>query len=404
MKRVLGIVFLCLAIVGAAHAQGLIIARLRPGVDPQAIATRFSIDYLDRSYKSPFFLFGAHAGQDLHAIEDAMTADPDVVWAEDDGEFASPENEGIRTPPAKGSTLPAVGGRTTLYAENTRLLKQVNFQTSLANSAGREVRVAILDTGLSSKPTYLWDKVVAQVNYIEKGKRPYDMPRLTDSNGNGVPDEGTGHGSMVAALVDQMAPQTKLVIVRVADSDGNATAWTLIKGLAYATQTGCEVANASLGSLAKVPALTDVLDWCDKKGLLVVAPVGNDNLRLMRYPAELGKVISVAGVQPDNVKAVFSNYRNDVNFSAPATGLASAWWDGDWATWSGTSFGSPVVAGIIADCLRRTAARISPATLRDLLRGAGRGINWKNPDYVGELGTLVDHVRFNDRLNPTGLP
>lgn len=388
------------ATVAFAGAQGLVISRLRAGTDPNAVALRANVDYIDRSYQSPFFLFRTRDGEDPHTAQQRLLLDAQVVWAEDDAQVGAPENEGLKVDKNKGSTLPAVGGRDTLYAKNTKMLKQVNFQPALAGSPGRAVRIAILDTGLSPKPTYLWERVVAKINYVEIGKGPFDLPRGHDTNGNGIEDEGAGHGSMVTALVDQMAPQAQLVIVRVADSDGYATAWTIIKGLTFAAKKGCEVANVSLGSLARVPALSEVMDWCENQGLLVVAPIGNDNLRAVRYPADISKVLCVAGISPDNTKAPFSNWDGETDFSAPATGLASAWWDGDWATWSGTSFAAPLVAGIVADSLRRTAARMRPFDIRQKIIGSGRGINYFNPDYDGELGTLVDHARLDRRLNP----
>lgn len=177
---------------------------------------------------------------------------------------------------------------------------------------------------------------------------------------------------------------------RIANSDGDATAWTLIKGLAFAVVNGAEIANVSLGSLERVGALSDTMDWCEEKGLLVVAPIGNNNIREACFPARISKVLCIAGLNVDGTKAAFSNGEGKTNLSAPAVAFASLWVDGGSATWSGTSFASPLVAAAYADALRSTAGRQSPDKLRRLARDNGTDLDRLNPKYKGRMGRLLD--------------
>jgi subtilisin family serine protease len=188
------------------------------------------------------------------------------------------------------------------------------------------------------------------------------------------------------------------VIARVADSDGTATAWTVIKGLAFAVVNRAEVANISLGSVDGIPALTDVLDWCELNRLLVVSGSGNANTGRAFYPARISKVICVTGLDPDNLKAAFSNWDGKARSAAPATGIVSQWWDGHMGVWSGTSFSSPMAAGAIADCLRRVGPNLPLGLMRDVIEQSGRNLDALNPDYSGELGTLLDVQRLNSML------
>ena len=200
---------------------------------------------------------------------------------------------------------------------------------------------------------------------------------------------------MVAGIVDQIAPKVRLVIAKVADSDGNATAWSLIQGLAFAVTHGAEIANVSLGSPNQIAALTDVMDWCESNHLLVVAAIGNSNLREAFYPARISKVVCVAGLNPDDTKADFSNWEGSVRSSAPATGIVSQWWDGEMGVWDGTSFAAPMVAASLADCLRRKSGPVVLNTLRDAVKSSGGDLDALNPDYRGELGTLLDFQNLN---------
>jgi subtilisin family serine protease len=139
--------------------------------------------------------------------------------------------------------------------------------------------------------------------------------------------------------------------------------------------------------------MSDVMDWCEENNLLVVASMGNDNTDKAAFPARISKVIAVGGLMPDNTKAPFSNYDSKCDFSAPATGIISQWHDGTIGIWSGTSFSAPMVAGAIADALKKTG-RIPVSILRERVEDAGRDLDGVNPRYDGELGVLLDVKRL----------
>jgi hypothetical protein len=374
-----------------AFGQTRLISRIAAGVDPSAIATKYKLTLVDKTANAPFAYFGAPTYAAGQTARQKMATDPQILWTEDDASLSSPENNG-----QKGGTIPAIGDRNALYERNKNVLAQIGWSKSLANSSGRIVVIAILDTGLASKQTYLWNKTYAAANFVESGS-PFDMPRNQDSNGNGTPDEAVGHGTMVAGIVDQIAPLTRLAIARVADSDGRATAWRLIKGLAFAVNAKAEVANISLGSSNQIVAMTDVLDWCDEKNLLVVAAIGNNAHEGAVFPSRISKVICVSGLKPDNVKAPFSNWDGTADAAAPATGIVSQYYNGQMGIWSGTSFAAPMVSGAIADVLRRTG-RVLNRSWRDYLKNSGQSINNANPSYKDRLGRLLNIAALNSRV------
>ncbi|MEZ0324775.1 MAG: S8 family serine peptidase [Fimbriimonas sp.] len=378
---------------GAASAQVDIIVRLVRPTDASYVATRYGILLVDRMPGTPFALYRAKNKNYASIIEPKMAIDPRIVWIEEDDEYTTPEGQGLKGAPYKGSTLPAVGDRSVLYKGNSNVLTQINFDKTAAATTGRTVRVAIIDTGLAPTQSYLWAKVDYSINFVEDGEDAYDIKKGYDSNGDGIFDAAVGHGTMVAGIIDQIAPRSRYTIIRVADSDGVGSAWGLIKGLGYAVSTGCEIANVSMGSLNDLPAMSDVMDWCEEKNLLVVASMGNDGVRDAAFPARISKVIAVGGLLPDNTKAPFSNWDSKCDFSAPATGIISQWYDGQIGVWSGTSFAAPMVAGAIADGLKKVS-RMPVGVLRDRIDKVGRNIDDLNPDYDGEIGVLLDVKRL----------
>lgn len=390
--RSLASIFSCV-LAAAAVAQVQIICQLQPGADPALVGKRFGMQTIDTTSPAPFVLFRLNQDVDVERFLLALTRDPDVVWADDDKSVVMPEH----TSASKGGTIAAIWDRNSWYAMNEGMLDQIGWSQSLASTPGRQVRFAVLDTGLSPRQRFLWRKVAATLNTVEVGQAPFDLPYGTDSNGNGFADEGVGHGTMIAGLVDQISPLTQLVIVRVADSDGNSSSWRIIKGLAFAVINGAEVANVSLGSDINIPALSDAMDWVEAHNMLVVAPGGNNGLEMVTAPARITKVVAVGGLDPDDFKAPFSNWDGKIDTSAPATGIKSTYWDGSLGIWSGTSFASPMMAASLADALRR----IAPQPL-DILRTAaedsGDDLDGLNPEYSGKLGTALNFTRLSQWL------
>lgn len=372
---------LTLASAGA-YGQVNLIARLHPGANPALIAYQYGIQYKEKAPAAPFYLFFVRAGLDPEAIQLQMATNPNVAWVEDDLKLESPE--GVSG--GKGGTVGAINDRNNGYALNAGVFNQIGFYKPFTLQWGRPVRIALLDTGLAPNLTSLWSRAVARYNAVEPGTLPLDVARRTDSNLNGKYDEGVGHGTFVAGLIDQISPKSLLVIARVADSDGVSSAWRLIKGLSYSVAVGAEVANISLGSPGNVPALSDVIEWAQLNGTLVIAAAGNENRDMVYDPAGISKVLAVTGVDGADRKAVFSNFHGKIESCAPATGLRSYGIGPNMVIWSGTSFAAPLVSGAVIECLRHLPAKMSVEVLFDRVEASGMNIDALNPGYQGHLG------------------
>ncbi|HMS55024.1 MAG TPA: S8 family serine peptidase [Fimbriimonadaceae bacterium] len=394
--RAFAFVFGLSMLASGAIAQPKLIVRLVDGTNPGAVSSTYGLKFTDRTESAPFALYTVPVGMDPHLAQTLLQGDARVVWAEDDMSLTMPEHAGG----GKGGTIAAIGGRDALYAENTGLLTQISWNSTTANTPGREMKVAVLDTGLSYRHPTLWTQVVAAVNFVETRQNPSDWPRNTSTSGNATADDAVGHGTMVAGLINQISPLSKLIIVRVADSDGVSSAWRLVKGLAYAVQHGASVANISLGSIDGIPALNDTLDWAaEEKNLVVVAAIGNNSQSSALEPSDSSKVICVSGIDSRNLKASFSNWDSSADVSAPAVGVKSFWYTGQLGIWSGTSFAAPLVAGAVADGLRLRQSTPSASSVRLAAKSTGDGlIDSLNPDYRGKLGRRLNVRRLIERV------
>lgn len=376
---------------GTALAQERLICRLAVPGFAQAVAEQYNIALTDVTDPAPFVLYTLPPGVTGDFMQTLMAGDTRIIWAEDDQIVESPE-----TNSSKGSVANVIGDRHFLAAENLGLLNQIRYSQRKGPLA-RNVKLAILDTGLSPHVGRLWKRVSASINALPDGLPPHDIPGNLDTNENGDLDDGLGHGTMVAGVVELLSPHVRLVIARVADSDGVGNSWSLTKGLAFAVVNGAEVANVSMGAIERLNALSDVLDWTEENNLLVVSPIGNNGFDKALFPAGYSSVVCVSGVNPNDTKAPFSNWSGDADAAAPATGIKSTWWDGRTGIWSGTSFASPMVAAAIAEGLRMGSPR-SPEFLRIQVELSGDNIDSLNPSYDGELGRRLNFRRLVDRL------
>lgn len=362
----------CLLLANVSFASTSWIVGLRPGVDAATFArsSGATLDGLAASGQIARFT-GSLAG---HSFADVAS------WQDSDQAVGIPGPE-IES---RGTVLPVVGSRDELSRYNAGAFTQIGWSPNLVSAPGKPSIVAVLDTGLAPLSPQ-WFKVIASGNFVERGLGAYDQP--------GGSSSALGHGTMVAGLVEQIDPKARFIIVRVADSDGNASVWSVLQGLDFAVRHGADIINISLGGQNGSPALDHAIAWAASQGVIVVAPIGNESRHYRDEPSAASPAVCVAGLDATNLKANFSNYSFQATTSAPAVGLASCYVDGRLGVWSGTSFASPLVAGSIA-LAKRWNAPLTPTNVRSLLLKSGDSLSAFDPQYSVYLGTRLNVARL----------
>ncbi|MGW4563530.1 type VII secretion-associated serine protease mycosin [Streptomyces sp. NPDC004561] len=298
------------------------------------------------------------------------------------------------------------------YAGTPWALQRVNLDELWSRSKGRNVRVAVIDTGVDTSNPQLTQAVEAPlaVNYLppKDGKgQPVD----------GAKSKGTtdtvGHGTRVAGIIAArpmkgtgfvgLAPEATIVPVKQNDADGHGTAVTLARAIRYAIKVKAQVINISQDTANAVEPAQDLHDAIDEalaNKIVVVASAGNDGLDgnvKPTYPASYDGVLAVAASDRNNERAAFSQSGDWVGVAAPGVDMISTVPKGGHCSDNGTSFSAPYVAGVAAlikskhpDWTPKEVVAQIEQTAERTIAGHDRLVGWGVVDPVRAL-TEDDH-------------
>jgi thermitase len=207
------------------------------------------------------------------------------------------------------------------------------------------VTVAVLDTGVDLDHPDLADKLLPGYDFVENDNVPDDVANGLDEDGDGLVDEGTGHGTHVSGVIAFTAPNAKILPLRVLNSDGTGELFDLVKGVIYAVDNGADVMNFSLSAHIDAPTFAAAVQYAIDQGVVVVAAGASDD-EGMHFPASYPGVLSVGASNYCDLPAKFSlDSVAEVDIFAPGDFIFSTTSQAQHAWWSGTSMATPFVAG-----------------------------------------------------------
>jgi len=279
----------------------------------------------------------------------------------------------------------------------------------IAHAVARRPGVVVMDTGIGVHPWFASDPVRPQLFLSDNTPVGVDIvpndPTDPEAAGavadplTGLLASHAGHGTFIAGLLRQACPEADLTVLRVMDADGVVPEWRLNRALTafavYLKENPGQVDALvlSLGYYVETDddvrytaGLKDLLAAIAVQNVTVFASAGNDATDRKSYPAAFAVeapfgapgtclLVSVAALNPDgNTVALFSNDGDWVtaqavgaNVVSTAPTTAQGGWNagasvidgrqrlrstidpddfsGGFATWSGTSFAAPVLAG-----------------------------------------------------------
>lgn len=265
----------------------------------------------------------------------------------------------------------------------------VGLEAAWDRSTGRGCPplVAVLDTGM------LPHEDVGASFYLPQGVR-LDVAEDDADPTDRTTGDAFGHGLGVASVLGAQTHNRRgmagvtwggyVVPIKVfKDRASGTTTADVAKGVDLARSLGARVINLSLGGGGYDAALAAAISQARERGAVVVAAAGNEGTYGVVFPASSPGVIAVGAVDNTRQRAPFSSYGPELDLVAPGVDvLAAGPGPSGYYLGSGTSFSSPIVAGVVALYMSRYASE----------RKA-----WPTPDQVDQCltGTAED-------LGPSG--
>lgn len=222
---------------------------------------------------------------------------------------------------------------------------------------GAGIKVAVLDTGFDDTHPDFIGRMVTQKLFASQS-----VPG--DVHGHGTHCIGTACGSVRPSGVARygVACDAEIFAGKVLGDDGFGTDRSIIAGMEWALDQGCQIISMSLGAATEVGDQPNddyehIGQVCLDAGTLVIAASGNESgrpgtIRPVGSPANASTIMAVAAVDRSLQVASFScggiNPNQDVDIAAPGAGILSSVPGGKHDTWDGTSMATPHVAGVAA--------------------------------------------------------
>lgn len=255
--------------------------------------------------------------------------------------------------------------------DTTDVVAQVALdQVGADGIGGTGMTVAVLDGGFDLSHEMLaghlapggWDT-------LDDDSGVDDLGDGVDTDGDGYTDDLVGHGTFVSGLVLAVAPQAKVLPMRVLDDEGWGTDLALWLAISRAVDEGADVINMSM-VVANMPTqLQAEIDTARAAGIVFVTSAGNDGNSTLDHPALKSRAVVVGGVDGNDAVLSWSPSGANVEIYAPADSLigplGGATAD-SYATWSGTSFACALVSGAAA-LLLETDGTLTPAEVEAAL-------------------------------------
>ena len=368
-----------LSIVLDQYNPGQVVMRLADGALPAIVALRYGLTL--QGLLSLLNIGDIYLGltptlnANIEQLVQQMSGDPDVIWVEPVYVYGIPEGNPYKTW-QWGGVDPSVYNNQTAF-------QQVNLAPALDHYQGDGVVIAILDSGIDLQhPAFVGD-LVNGWDFVANDAIPQD-------EGPGV---GWGHGTHVAGIAAKIAPNSKLMPVRVLARNGRGDTLMLALAMMWATSHNADVLNMSLGTDFSSLLLREATAYALAEDVVVVAAAGNNGKSTVQYPAGFPGVIGVTAVDAANHKAEFANYGPGwIDLAAPGVGITSTMVGpagSGYASWSGTSMATPFVSGAAA-LARQKLPSSTITTIAQLLQSNAADLNAANAAYINQLGRLLN--------------
>lgn len=211
-------------------------------------------------------------------------------------------------------------------------------------SKGEGVKVAVLDSGCDLDHPDLVDNLLPGRNFIDPRKEPWDDNQ-----------HGTHVSGIIAAQNNDIgmvgvAPEAKIIPVKVLDAKGNGRLEVVAQGIRWAVKKAkADIITMSLGSPRPLQNIRKTIQYAAAAGVPCFVAAGNaGKTKEVFYPAAYPETIAIGSINEHMKRSKFSNTGKNLDFMAPGDQIFSTVPDDWYAILSGTSMACPFAVGVAA--------------------------------------------------------
>jgi subtilisin family serine protease len=349
---------------GKDYVPGQLIVGIREGINIQGIsqAAQASGGRVVRNIEGAVLLVFPSEQVAISAVN-ILTERSDVTFVERNGFMSIPPGPVLPDIKRKKDTSEENFNAASVSAESVSQDPGTGYQwhhtvirktADLGTLSSTPPTVAVIDTGVDYTHPDLSGKVIHGKNCVADNNDPFD---------------DNGHGTHVAGIIaaragngqygEGICPKCKILAIKVLNADGTGTFFDVACGMENArtksTTPATKVINMSLTG-SKSTLITNEVDAIKVAGKVLVAAAGNSNTTNIAnsFPgADPDTALRVMATEQHDCRAWFSNFSpagnpTRYNIAAPGWEISSTTPGAGYATMSGTSMASPVVAGAAA--------------------------------------------------------
>jgi len=323
-------------------------------------------------------------GKDIDALIDLLSTDPEIEYAEPDYiyyAYSSQPND-------------------PLYKYQWHM-DQIKVRNAWDITAGEEVIVAVIDTGVSYTDHDRFHKAEDLNNtlFVKGYDFVNDNPYACDDNCHGTHVAGTiAQSTYNGKGVVGIAYNCKIMPLKVLSAQGFGSVADIADAIRFAADNGAKVINMSLGGPFSSKVMADACKYAYSKGVTIICAAGNSRSTRIGYPAGYPECIAVSAVRYDKELTFYSNRGKNIDIAAPGGDLrvdqnGDGKKDGvlqntiarmnpavdDYYLFQGTSMASPHVAGVAA--LIESLGVTNPPAVEEVLKASA------NRDVPADLDT-----------------
>ena len=226
-------------------------------------------------------------------------------------------------------------------------LNTINWDENRLDYTGKNIRIAIIDSGIDMEVKELSGKIKNEKNIA-------DISNYNDKK------HGTAVASIIAAesssekQVEGIAPDVSIVSIDVTNQeDGIVEVSDLAEGINEAISNGVDIINVSVGCTEDNENLKQAVENAINNNVIIIASAGNYTQDNILFPSKYDGVLSVGSLNKKGEILYPKEVTDKKVLYFPGEKIVAAIGNNKYSGCEGTSFSNAICTGLVALLLEK---------------------------------------------------